>query len=159
MSDPYFYFPDFYFPDFYFPIFISLFLFLQIIHDRGSYSFLVCGMIFGCLAFTFYALLVFFHRMYPKPCPGKAAPAPSPALGWEQEQHQPDSRDSSKMQGNVYFAAASSLFFLLCLAHKALAATAQGLLSFLLGKAGAKKSRNHRQHQLPWAVPWLKSRE
>ncbi|NXL18326.1 MFD4A protein, partial [Setophaga kirtlandii] len=41
----------------------------SIIHDRGSYSFLVCGMIFGCLAFTFYALLVFFHRMYPKPCP------------------------------------------------------------------------------------------
>ncbi|XP_041326413.1 major facilitator superfamily domain-containing protein 4A [Pyrgilauda ruficollis] len=39
----------------------------SIIHDRGSYSFLVCGMIFGCLAFTFYALLVFFHRMYPKP--------------------------------------------------------------------------------------------
>ncbi|NWZ85969.1 MFD4A protein, partial [Poecile atricapillus] len=41
----------------------------SIIHDRGSYSFLVCGMIFGCLAFTFYALLVFFHRMYPKPSP------------------------------------------------------------------------------------------
>ncbi|RLV88739.1 hypothetical protein DV515_00015348 [Chloebia gouldiae] len=61
----------------------------SIIHDRGSYSFLVCGMIFGCLAFTFYALLVFFHRMYPKPCP-------------------------------------------------ALAATARGLLSFLLGKAGKK---------------------
>uniref|UniRef100_A0A8D2QEA4 Major facilitator superfamily domain containing 4A n=1 Tax=Zonotrichia albicollis TaxID=44394 RepID=A0A8D2QEA4_ZONAL len=51
----------------------------SIIHDRGSYSFLVCGMIFGCLAFTFYALLVFFHRMYPKPCPGKG----TPALGWE----------------------------------------------------------------------------
>uniref|UniRef100_A0A8D2MLB3 Major facilitator superfamily domain containing 4A n=1 Tax=Zonotrichia albicollis TaxID=44394 RepID=A0A8D2MLB3_ZONAL len=30
----------------------------SIIHDRGSYSFLVCGMIFGCLAFTFYALLL-----------------------------------------------------------------------------------------------------
>ncbi|NXR49851.1 MFD4A protein, partial [Hippolais icterina] len=41
----------------------------SIFHDGGSYSFLVCGMIFGCLAFTFYALLVFFHRMYPKPSP------------------------------------------------------------------------------------------
>lgn len=48
---------------------------LQIIHDRGSYSFLVCGMIFGGLAFTFYAFLLFFHRMYPKPSAGKTAPA------------------------------------------------------------------------------------
>uniref|UniRef100_A0A803VS76 Major facilitator superfamily domain containing 4A n=1 Tax=Ficedula albicollis TaxID=59894 RepID=A0A803VS76_FICAL len=39
--------------------------------SASGYSFLVCGMIFGCLAFTFYALLVFFHRMYPKPSPGK----------------------------------------------------------------------------------------
>nr|XP_009943323.1 PREDICTED: major facilitator superfamily domain-containing protein 4 [Opisthocomus hoazin] len=39
----------------------------SIIHDQGSYSFLVCGMIFGGLAFTFYAFLLFFHRMYPKP--------------------------------------------------------------------------------------------
>lgn len=46
-------------------------------------------------------------------------------------------------------------FFLLCLAHKALATTAQGLLSFLL----QEWSVNHRQHQLPWAVPRLKSRE
>lgn len=52
------------------------FLQLQIIHDQGSYSFLVCGMIFGGLAFTFYAFLLFFHRMYPKPSAGKKAPAP-----------------------------------------------------------------------------------
>ncbi|XP_006094895.2 major facilitator superfamily domain-containing protein 4A [Myotis lucifugus] len=32
---------------------------------RGSYSFLVCGVIFACLAFTFYILLLFFHRMHP----------------------------------------------------------------------------------------------
>uniref|UniRef100_A0A671F8Q1 Major facilitator superfamily domain containing 4A n=1 Tax=Rhinolophus ferrumequinum TaxID=59479 RepID=A0A671F8Q1_RHIFE len=32
---------------------------------QGSYSFLVCGVIFGCLAFTFYILLLFFHRMHP----------------------------------------------------------------------------------------------
>ncbi|NWY67912.1 MFD4A protein, partial [Erithacus rubecula] len=53
----------------------------SIIHDRGSYSFLVCGMIFGCLAFTFYALLVFFHRMYPNPSPGME-PQPR-ALFWD----------------------------------------------------------------------------
>lgn len=53
---------------------------LQIIHDQGSYSFLVCGMIFGGLAFTFYAFLLFFHRIYPKPSTGKKAPALSPAL-------------------------------------------------------------------------------
>uniref|UniRef100_A0A8D0F2B1 Major facilitator superfamily domain containing 4A n=1 Tax=Strix occidentalis caurina TaxID=311401 RepID=A0A8D0F2B1_STROC len=52
----------------------------SIIHDQGSYSFLVCGMIFGGLAFTFYAFLLFFHRMYPKPSSGKKAPALSPAL-------------------------------------------------------------------------------
>uniref|UniRef100_A0A8C8SBU9 Major facilitator superfamily domain containing 4A n=1 Tax=Pelusios castaneus TaxID=367368 RepID=A0A8C8SBU9_9SAUR len=39
----------------------------SIIHDQGSYSFLVCGTIFGGLAFTFYTFLLFFHRMYPKP--------------------------------------------------------------------------------------------
>ncbi|ELW47735.1 Major facilitator superfamily domain-containing protein 4 [Tupaia chinensis] len=38
--------------------------------SRGSYSFLVCGMIFGCLAFTFYILLLFFHRMHPGPSSG-----------------------------------------------------------------------------------------
>ncbi|XP_074833433.1 major facilitator superfamily domain-containing protein 4A [Carettochelys insculpta] len=39
----------------------------SIIHDQGSYSFLICGTIFGGLAFAFYAFLSFFHRMYPKP--------------------------------------------------------------------------------------------
>lgn len=37
----------------------------SIFQARGSYSFLVCGVIFGCLAFTFYILLLFFHRMHP----------------------------------------------------------------------------------------------
>ncbi|XP_047376619.1 major facilitator superfamily domain-containing protein 4A [Sciurus carolinensis] len=36
-----------------------------IFQAQGSYSFLVCGVIFGCLAFTFYVLLLFFHRMHP----------------------------------------------------------------------------------------------
>ncbi|ELK03317.1 major facilitator superfamily domain-containing protein 4A isoform X2 [Pteropus alecto] len=36
-----------------------------IFQAQGSYSFLVCGVIFGCLAFTFYILLLFFHRMHP----------------------------------------------------------------------------------------------
>ncbi|KAM5201938.1 major facilitator superfamily domain-containing protein 4A isoform 2-T2 [Hipposideros larvatus] len=35
-----------------------------IFQAQGSYSFLVCGVIFGCLAFTFYILLLFFHRMH-----------------------------------------------------------------------------------------------
>lgn len=55
----------------------------SIIHDRGSYSFLVCGMIFGCLAFTFYALLVFFHRMYPKPSPELDEASPDKAAAPE----------------------------------------------------------------------------
>uniref|UniRef100_I3MNK5 Major facilitator superfamily domain-containing protein 4A n=1 Tax=Ictidomys tridecemlineatus TaxID=43179 RepID=I3MNK5_ICTTR len=37
-----------------------------IFQAQGSYSFLVCGVIFGCLAFTFYVLLLFFHRMHPE---------------------------------------------------------------------------------------------
>ncbi|KFV79852.1 Major facilitator superfamily domain-containing protein 4, partial [Struthio camelus australis] len=48
----------------------------SIIHDQGSYSFLVCGMIFGGLAFTFYAFLLFFHRMYPKPSSDMDAASP-----------------------------------------------------------------------------------
>ncbi|NWI13309.1 MFD4A protein, partial [Crypturellus soui] len=48
----------------------------SIIHEQGSYSFLVCGMIFGGLAFTFYAFLLFFHRMYPKPSADLDAPSP-----------------------------------------------------------------------------------
>ncbi|XP_028925712.1 major facilitator superfamily domain-containing protein 4A isoform X2 [Ornithorhynchus anatinus] len=39
----------------------------SIFQVQGSYSFLVCGVIFGCLAFTFYILLLFFHRMHPRP--------------------------------------------------------------------------------------------
>ncbi|KAK9404522.1 major facilitator superfamily domain-containing protein 4 [Crotalus adamanteus] len=38
----------------------------SIIHDQGSYSFLVCGTIFGALAFTFYIFLLFFHRIHPQ---------------------------------------------------------------------------------------------
>uniref|UniRef100_A0A4X2L6N8 Major facilitator superfamily domain containing 4A n=1 Tax=Vombatus ursinus TaxID=29139 RepID=A0A4X2L6N8_VOMUR len=36
----------------------------SIIQVLGKYSFLVCGVIFGCLAFTFYIMLLFFHRIY-----------------------------------------------------------------------------------------------
>ncbi|XP_016071309.1 PREDICTED: major facilitator superfamily domain-containing protein 4A [Miniopterus natalensis] len=35
-----------------------------IFQAQGSHSFLVCGVIFACLAFTFYILLLFFHRMH-----------------------------------------------------------------------------------------------
>uniref|UniRef100_A0A8C5K1G7 Major facilitator superfamily domain containing 4A n=1 Tax=Jaculus jaculus TaxID=51337 RepID=A0A8C5K1G7_JACJA len=38
----------------------------SVFQAQGSYSFLVCGVIFGCLAFTFYVLLLFFHRMHPE---------------------------------------------------------------------------------------------
>lgn len=37
----------------------------SIFQAQGSYSFLLCGVIFGCLAFTFYILLLFFHRIHP----------------------------------------------------------------------------------------------
>ena len=43
----------------------------QIFQAQGSYSFLVCGVIFGGLAFTFYILLLFFHRMHPGLSSGK----------------------------------------------------------------------------------------
>lgn len=43
----------------------------QIFQAQGSHSFLVCGVIFGCLAFTFYILLLFFHRMHPELSSGK----------------------------------------------------------------------------------------
>ncbi|XP_043857232.1 major facilitator superfamily domain-containing protein 4A [Dromiciops gliroides] len=39
----------------------------SIIQVLGKYSFLVCGVIFGCLAFTFYIMLLFFHRIYSRP--------------------------------------------------------------------------------------------
>ncbi|XP_044530869.1 major facilitator superfamily domain-containing protein 4A [Gracilinanus agilis] len=42
----------------------------SIIHVLGKYSFLVCGVIFGCLAFTFYIMLLFFHRIYSRPSSG-----------------------------------------------------------------------------------------
>ncbi|KAF6075208.1 major facilitator superfamily domain containing 4A [Phyllostomus discolor] len=42
-----------------------------IFQAQGSYSFLVCGVIFGCLAFAFYILLLFFHRMHPGLSSGK----------------------------------------------------------------------------------------
>ncbi|XP_029430146.1 major facilitator superfamily domain-containing protein 4A [Rhinatrema bivittatum] len=38
-----------------------------IIQQEGSHSFLVCGTIFGCLAFAFYVVLLVFHRMHRKP--------------------------------------------------------------------------------------------
>ncbi|XP_004700172.1 major facilitator superfamily domain-containing protein 4A [Echinops telfairi] len=37
----------------------------SVFQAQGSYSFLVCGAIFGCLAFAFYILLLLFHRMHP----------------------------------------------------------------------------------------------
>ncbi|XP_003792276.1 major facilitator superfamily domain-containing protein 4A isoform X2 [Otolemur garnettii] len=52
----------------------------SIFQAQGSYSFLVCGVIFGCLAFTFYILLLFFHRMHPGL---PSAPAQDRTLGME----------------------------------------------------------------------------
>lgn len=93
------------------------FFLLQIIHEQGSYSFLVCGMIFGGLAFTFYTFLLFFHRMHPKPSSGKKwqhltllqnERKSDLCLSLDQARSGP-----SKMQGNVYSAAASRSLFLL----------------------------------------------
>ncbi|CAO2636859.1 Major facilitator superfamily domain-containing protein 4A, partial [Lemmus lemmus] len=42
-----------------------------IFQAQGSYSFLVCGVIFGCLAFIFYISLLFFHRIHPELSSGK----------------------------------------------------------------------------------------
>ncbi|XP_049626916.1 major facilitator superfamily domain-containing protein 4A [Suncus etruscus] len=52
----------------------------SVFQARGSHSFLVCGVIFGCLAFTFYILLLFFHRMYSRLSSG---PTPDKPLGLE----------------------------------------------------------------------------
>uniref|UniRef100_A0A4W2HMT3 Major facilitator superfamily domain-containing protein 4A n=1 Tax=Bos indicus x Bos taurus TaxID=30522 RepID=A0A4W2HMT3_BOBOX len=52
----------------------------SIFQAQGSYSFLVCGVIFGGLAFTFYILLLFFHRMHPGLSSG---PTRDKALGME----------------------------------------------------------------------------
>ncbi|XP_001371951.1 major facilitator superfamily domain-containing protein 4A [Monodelphis domestica] len=47
-----------------------------IIHVLGKYSFLVCGVIFGCLAFAFYIMLLFFHRIYSRPSSGPTSNKP-----------------------------------------------------------------------------------
>ncbi|XP_059985624.1 major facilitator superfamily domain-containing protein 4A isoform X5 [Lagenorhynchus albirostris] len=52
----------------------------SVFQARGSYSFLVCGVIFGGLAFTFYILLLFFHRMHPGL---SSVPTQDKALGME----------------------------------------------------------------------------
>ncbi|XP_057586138.1 major facilitator superfamily domain-containing protein 4A isoform X3 [Hippopotamus amphibius kiboko] len=52
----------------------------SIFQAQGSYSFLVCGVIFGGLAFTFYILLLFFHRMHPGL---SSVPIQDKALGME----------------------------------------------------------------------------
>ncbi|XP_061043407.1 major facilitator superfamily domain-containing protein 4A isoform X1 [Eubalaena glacialis] len=52
----------------------------SIFQAQGSYSFLVCGVIFGGLAFTFYILLLFFHRMHPGL---SSVPTQDKALGME----------------------------------------------------------------------------
>ncbi|XP_008563228.1 PREDICTED: major facilitator superfamily domain-containing protein 4-like [Galeopterus variegatus] len=52
----------------------------SIFQAQGGYSFLVCGVIFGCLAFTFYILLLFFHRMHPGL---SSAPTQDKPLGME----------------------------------------------------------------------------
>ncbi|KAL4622365.1 major facilitator superfamily domain-containing protein 4A isoform X1 [Arapaima gigas] len=36
----------------------------SIIHSQGSYSFLLCGMIIGCVGFSLFFGLLFFHRMH-----------------------------------------------------------------------------------------------
>lgn len=39
---------------------------LQIIQSEGSYSFLLCGMIIGCMGSVFFLGLLFLHRMHRK---------------------------------------------------------------------------------------------
>ncbi|KAJ1138185.1 hypothetical protein NDU88_004576 [Pleurodeles waltl] len=39
----------------------------SVILEQGSYSFLVCGMLFGCMAFAFYLMFLCSHRMYARP--------------------------------------------------------------------------------------------
>ncbi|KAG9339736.1 hypothetical protein JZ751_023383 [Albula glossodonta] len=36
----------------------------SVIHSQGSYSFLLCGMIIGCIGFTLFFGLLLFHRMH-----------------------------------------------------------------------------------------------
>uniref|UniRef100_A0A5F4VR18 Major facilitator superfamily domain-containing protein 4A n=1 Tax=Callithrix jacchus TaxID=9483 RepID=A0A5F4VR18_CALJA len=89
----------------------------SIFQAQGSYSFLVCGVIFGCLAFTFYILLLFFHRMHPGLPSGKER-IRFYTRGGKQSRGRTgemlwiltcQKRYSvpSKMQGNVYFSTAS----------------------------------------------------
>jgi hypothetical protein len=89
----------------------------QIFQAQGSYSFLVCGVIFGCLAFTFYILLLFFHRMHPELSSGKerirfyTRGGKQSRVEWEWGGMILTRRKycsvPSKMQGNVYFSTAS----------------------------------------------------
>lgn len=37
---------------------------LQIIQSEGSYSFLLCGMIIGCIGFVLFFGLLFFERLH-----------------------------------------------------------------------------------------------
>lgn len=94
----------------------------QIFQAQGSYSFLVCGVIFGCLAFTFYVLLLFFHRMHPGCSSGKericfyTGGKQSRGLLWEMPwilTHHQCCSIPSRMRGNVYFSTASFPLFLL----------------------------------------------
>lgn len=47
----------------------------SVMHSRGSFSFLLCGMIFGCLGFTFFTFLYFVqqsHKSYTEALPGNS---------------------------------------------------------------------------------------
>ncbi|XP_072571875.1 major facilitator superfamily domain-containing protein 4A isoform X2 [Paramormyrops kingsleyae] len=48
----------------------------SIIHSEGSYSFLLCGMIIGCIGFLLFFGLLFFHRMHKKYLAGNSKKAP-----------------------------------------------------------------------------------
>ncbi|XP_078500732.1 major facilitator superfamily domain-containing protein 4A isoform X2 [Lissotriton helveticus] len=41
----------------------------SVILEQGSYSFLVCGLLFGGMAFAFYLMFLCFHRAYSRPPP------------------------------------------------------------------------------------------
>ncbi|XP_051531848.1 major facilitator superfamily domain-containing protein 4A-like [Myxocyprinus asiaticus] len=38
----------------------------SVMHNRGSFSFLLCGMIFGCMGFIFFILLFFVQHNHKK---------------------------------------------------------------------------------------------
>ncbi|XP_048877569.1 major facilitator superfamily domain-containing protein 4A [Brienomyrus brachyistius] len=48
----------------------------SIIHSEGSYSFLLCGMIIGCIGFLLFFGLLFFHRMHKKYLAGNSKKSP-----------------------------------------------------------------------------------